>query len=89
MAAKGHHRKTPLPSATQRIPHRRTHGAQPRLSRFCLGSIYGYQSRETLIQDTLVYMGLWTKALSLTEAGTIRIATKVVDVNFKKLNNCI
>lgn len=51
---------------------------------FALGSIYGYHGRETLIQDSLICMGLWTNALSLTNAGAIRIGTKVLDANFKR-----
>jgi hypothetical protein len=51
---------------------------------FALGSIYGYHSREMLIQDTLICIGLWTNALSITKAGAIRIGTKVVEANFKK-----
>ncbi len=51
---------------------------------FALGAIYGFQSRETLMQDTLICIGLWTKALSLTKSGVIRIGTKVVEANFKK-----
>ena len=51
---------------------------------FALGSIYGYHSREMLIQDTLICIGLWTNALSLSKSGAIRIGTKVAEANFKK-----
>ena len=51
---------------------------------FALGSIYGFHSRETLIQDTLICIGLWTNALSMTKSGAIRIGTKIVEANFKK-----
>ena len=37
-----------------------------------------------LIQDTLICIGLWTNALSLTKSGAIRIGTKVIEANFKK-----
>jgi hypothetical protein len=51
---------------------------------FALGAIYGYHSREMLIQDTLICIGLWTNALSITKAGAIKIGTKVAEANFKK-----
>ena len=44
----------------------------------------GIKGRETLIQDTLICIGLWTKALVLTKSGAIRIGTKVVEAQFKK-----
>jgi len=51
---------------------------------FALGSIYGYHSREILIQDTLICIGLWTNALSLGKSGALLIGTKVAEANFKK-----
>jgi len=51
---------------------------------FALGCIHGCESREILIQDTLICIGLWTKALSVTKSGGIRIGTKIAEVNFKK-----
>jgi hypothetical protein len=51
---------------------------------FSLGCIYGLRGRELLIQDVLISIGLWTKALALTKSGAIRIGTKVVEANFKK-----
>lgn len=51
---------------------------------FAVACIYGFHSRETLIQDTLICIGLWTKALSLTKSRTIRIGTKIAEANFKK-----
>ncbi len=51
---------------------------------FALGHVYGIKGRETLIQDTLICIGLWTNALTLSKSGTIRIGTKVVEANFKK-----
>lgn len=51
---------------------------------FALGCIYGFHSRETLIQDTLICIGLWTNALSLTKSGAIRIGKKIAEANFKK-----
>lgn len=51
---------------------------------FALGSVYGYRSREMLIQDTLICIGLRTNALSLSKSGVIRIGTKVAEANFKK-----
>lgn len=51
---------------------------------FALANCYGLRGRKTLIQDTLICMGLWTNALSMTKAGTIRIGKKVAEVQFKK-----
>ena len=51
---------------------------------FALALIYGFHSRQTLIQDTLICIGLWTNALSMTKSGAIRIGTKIVEANFKK-----
>lgn len=51
---------------------------------FALGECYGRKGREVLIQDTLICMGLWTNALVLTKAGTIRLGTKALGVAFKK-----
>lgn len=51
---------------------------------FALGAIYGFHSRETLVQDTLICIGLWTNALNLTKNGTIRVGTKIAEANFKK-----
>lgn len=51
---------------------------------FALGACLGRKGKETLIQDALICMGLWTNALQLTKTGAIRMGTKVVEVNFKK-----
>jgi hypothetical protein len=51
---------------------------------FALAAIYGYRSREILIQDTLVCIGLWTNAVNMTKSGAIRIGTKAAEANFKK-----
>lgn len=51
---------------------------------FALAHCYGIKGREVLIQDTLICMGLWTKALVLTRSGAIRIGTKVAEAQFKK-----
>jgi len=51
---------------------------------FALAECYGIKGRETLIQDALICMGLWTNAISLTKAGTIRLGTKVAGAQFKK-----
>jgi hypothetical protein len=51
---------------------------------FALGAIYGNHSREMLIQDTLICIGLWTNALSLTKSGALRVGTKIAEANFKK-----
>lgn len=51
---------------------------------FALGHCYGVEARETLIQDTLICIGLWTNALVLTKSGAIRIGSKVLEANFKK-----
>jgi hypothetical protein len=54
------------------------------LAVFALGAIYGVAEREILIQDTLICIGLWTKAISTTKAGSIRIGAKILDLNFRK-----
>jgi hypothetical protein len=51
---------------------------------FALGACMGRNGRDTLIQDTLICMGLWTNALQLTKTGAIRIGTKIAEANFKK-----
>ena len=51
---------------------------------FAVGECYGLKGREILIQDSLICIGLWTNALSLTKSGTIRIGTKIAEVQFKK-----
>jgi len=51
---------------------------------FALGHCYGIRGRETLIQDSLICMGLWSNALVLTKSGAIRIGTKVLAAQFKK-----
>lgn len=51
---------------------------------FALGECYGIKGRETLLQDALICMGLWTNALSLTKNGAIRVGTKIAAANFKK-----
>ena len=51
---------------------------------FALGYCYGIKGRETLIQDTLICMGLCTNALVLTKSGAIRIGKKVAEAQFKK-----
>lgn len=51
---------------------------------FALGACLGRKGKETLIQDALICMGLWTNALQLTKTGAIRMGTKVVEANFKR-----
>ena len=51
---------------------------------FVMGNVFGIKGRETLVQDTLICIGLWTKALNMTKLGIIRIGTKVIEANFKK-----
>lgn len=51
---------------------------------FALGELYGIKGRRQLIEDTLVCIGLWSKALTLTKAGAVRIGTKVVESSFRK-----
>lgn len=51
---------------------------------FALGHAYGIRGRKTLIQDTLICMGLWTGALVLTKAGILRLGKKVANANIKK-----
>ena len=51
---------------------------------FVVGNVFGIKGRETLIQDILICIGLWSKALNITKSGIIRVGTKVVEANFKK-----
>ena len=51
---------------------------------FALGHCYGITGREALIQDTLICIGLWTNALSLTKTGAVKLGTKILEANFKK-----
>jgi len=51
---------------------------------FALSFCYGIKGREILIQNTLICIGLWTKALTLTKTGIIKMGTKVIEVQFKK-----
>lgn len=51
---------------------------------FAIGHCYGITDRDILIQDTLLCIGLWTNALSLTRGGEIRMGDEVVDANFHR-----
>jgi hypothetical protein len=51
---------------------------------FAIGHSLGITGRETLIQDTLICIGLWTKALQITKTGMIRIGSKVLNAQFSK-----
>jgi hypothetical protein len=51
---------------------------------FATAACFGLKGRETLIQDTLICMGLWTNALQVTKSGAIKFGTKIVEANFKK-----
>ena len=51
---------------------------------FGLGAIYGIKERKVLIQDTLLSIGLWSKAIILTKEGFIRVGEKIVTNTFKK-----
>lgn len=51
---------------------------------FALGECLGIRGRETLIQDALICIGLWSKALVLTKSGAIRMGAKVAEANFRK-----
>jgi hypothetical protein len=51
---------------------------------FAIAECYGFKGRGILIQDTLICMGLWTNALTLTKSGLVKLGTKVVEANFKK-----
>ncbi|MEY4568770.1 MAG: hypothetical protein RLZZ398_209 [Verrucomicrobiota bacterium] len=51
---------------------------------FALSACMGRKGKDTLIQDTLICMGLWTNALQLTKTGAIPIGTKIAEANFKK-----
>lgn len=51
---------------------------------FALGECFGVRGRKTLIQDSLICIGLWSKALVLTKSGAMRLGAKVAEVNFRK-----
>lgn len=51
---------------------------------FAIAECYGMKGREMLIQDTLICMGLWTNAITLTKGGLIKLGTKAIEANFKK-----
>lgn len=51
---------------------------------FALGECYGLHGRDTLIQDALICMGLWTNTLALTKTGAVRVGTKIAAASFKK-----
>lgn len=51
---------------------------------FAIGHSLGIKGRETLIQDTLICMGLWANALQVTKTGIIKLGSKVLDAQFKK-----
>ena len=51
---------------------------------FALAECFGLRGRETLVRDTLICMGLWTKTLRLTKEGAVRIGTKVAEAHFRK-----
>lgn len=51
---------------------------------FALGECYGIKGRETLLQDSLICMGLWTNSIVLTRTGAVKLGSKVVEANFKK-----
>jgi hypothetical protein len=51
---------------------------------FAIAECYGMKGREVLIQDTLICMGLWTNAITLTKGGLIKLGTKAIEENFKK-----
>lgn len=51
---------------------------------FVIGNAFGIRGRETLMQDTLICIGLWTKALNMTKSGAIRMGTKIIEANFRK-----
>lgn len=51
---------------------------------FAIAECYGNKGRETLIQDTLICMGLWTNALTLTKGGLVKIGSKAIEANFRR-----
>lgn len=51
---------------------------------FAIAECYGLKGREVLIQDTLICMGLWTNAVTLTKSGLVKLGTKAIEANFKK-----
>lgn len=51
---------------------------------FAIAECYGLKGREILIQDTLICMGLWTNAITLTKSGLVKLGTKAIEANFKK-----
>ena len=50
---------------------------------FALGEIYGIKERKVLIQDTLLIIGLWSKAIIITKEGAMRIGEKIITNAFK------
>lgn len=51
---------------------------------YAIAECYGMKGREVLIQDTLICMGLWTNAITITKGGLIKLGTKAIEENFKK-----
>lgn len=51
---------------------------------FALAECYGIEGRDTLLQDVLLSIGLWSNALVLTKSGAIMIGGKVAAAAFKK-----
>lgn len=51
---------------------------------FVLGCCYGKKGRELLIQDALICIGLWSKALVITKGGIIKMGSKVLETQFRK-----
>jgi hypothetical protein len=51
---------------------------------FALGYCYGIRGREVLIQDTLILIALWSKALVLTKQKIKTIGAKILNNAFKK-----
>jgi len=51
---------------------------------FAIAACYGLRGRKTLIQDSLICMGLWANALVLSKQGMIRVGNKVAAKAFQK-----
>jgi len=49
-----------------------------------LSECFGVKGRETLVQDALICIGLWSKALNLSKGRIVTLGAKVAEVNFRK-----
>lgn len=50
---------------------------------FAIGECLGIQGREVLVKDTLLCLGLWANAVSVTKDKTIKLGTKAVQTGIR------